>query len=110
MLDRERRLMNQVRLFKWPIAPLLISSTLLTGALLLSSTGQLMASGPASAPTDRTQQPDLSKLPTSFEPNVGQTDSVVRFLAHAPGGTLFFTPEEVVLLLRAPNEANTSAN
>jgi hypothetical protein len=45
---------------------------------------------------------DLGTLPLAFEPNAGQTDPAVRFLAHAPGGILFFTPSEVVLALSGP--------
>ncbi len=51
---------------------------------------------PATPSTPRTA---LARLPLTFEPNGGQVDSAVRFLAHAPGGTLFFTPAEVVLAL-----------
>jgi hypothetical protein len=43
--------------------------------------------------------PDFARLPLSFEPNAGQTDQRVRFMARASGGTLFFTPAEVVLTL-----------
>src|SRR5438105_3092916 len=52
---------------------------------------------PATGPS-----PSLSsfgKLPMQFEPNVGQTDASVRFMAHAPGGIIFFTPSEVTLSL-----------
>lgn len=43
--------------------------------------------------------PGLSKLPLSFEPNAGQSNQAVRFLARASGGTLFFTPSGVSLTL-----------
>ena len=38
-----------------------------------------------------------SALPMSFEANAGQTDPRVKFLAHAPGYSLFLTDEEAVL-------------
>jgi hypothetical protein len=38
-------------------------------------------------------------VPLSFEPNVGQSDSRVRFLARGPGSTLFLTPRAAVLAL-----------
>ena len=38
-------------------------------------------------------------VPLTFVPNAGQTDPAVRFQAHTLGGTLFFTPSEVVLAL-----------
>src|SRR5882762_9272987 len=42
---------------------------------------------------------DYRKLPLSFEPNVGQTDSRVRFLSRGDGYGLFLTQQEVVLVL-----------
>jgi beta-propeller repeat-containing protein/HYDIN/CFA65/VesB family protein/centrosomal CEP192-like protein len=41
-----------------------------------------------------------ARLPLSFEPNEGQTDRRVRFLARGPGYTLFLTADEAVLSLR----------
>ncbi|HEV3036861.1 MAG TPA: SBBP repeat-containing protein [Candidatus Angelobacter sp.] len=38
-----------------------------------------------------------AKLPLSFEPNLGQSSSRVRFLSHGSGYTLFLTTEEAVL-------------
>lgn len=46
--------------------------------------------------------PDLSNLPLSFVSNTGQTDQQVRFLTRSSGGTVFFTPNEVVLALPSP--------
>src|SRR5262249_53583052 len=40
-----------------------------------------------------------------FEPNKGQTDSQVQFLARAQDYTLFLTPNQVVLSLPAPASA-----
>lgn len=48
------------------------------------------------------------RLPLSFEPNQGQTDSRVQFLSRGPGYTIFFTPDETVLKLPA-NKAQTTA-
>src|SRR5262245_42912139 len=42
--------------------------------------------------------PALRNLPLSFEPNLGQTDPRVKFLARAPGMTVFLTSTETVLL------------
>jgi hypothetical protein len=39
------------------------------------------------------------QLPLTFEPNRGQTDSQVLFLARSQGATLFLTPTEAVLTL-----------
>jgi hypothetical protein len=41
------------------------------------------------------------KLPLSFEINGGQSDARVKFLAHGQGYSLFLTPREAVLSLRA---------
>ena len=45
-----------------------------------------------------------ANLPLSFEPNLGQTDAGVRFLAHGPGYTLFLTRAEAVLSMRGSGE------
>ncbi|MEO5951846.1 MAG: SBBP repeat-containing protein, partial [Chloroflexia bacterium] len=53
----------------------------------------------------------MGKLPIAFEPNTGQADAQVRFMAHAPGGTMYFTQGEVVLsLVSAPAEALEGRN
>jgi uncharacterized repeat protein (TIGR01451 family) len=51
--------------------------------------------------------PDYGNLPLSFLPNVGQSDSAVRFLVHDMGSTIFFTSEHVVLAL--PSKAESAA-
>src|SRR5262245_21044570 len=48
--------------------------------LLLSTSTTLMAAPPA----------------IKFEPNRGQTDARVRFLAHSPQGVAFFTDNQIV--------------
>jgi hypothetical protein len=47
-------------------------------------------------------------LPIAFEPNLGQSDEQVAFLAHGPGYGLFLTPDELALSLRrtAPQADN----
>ena len=42
--------------------------------------------------------PALRGLPFSFEPNLGQTDPRVKFLARSRGMTLFVTSTEAVFL------------
>ncbi len=44
----------------------------------------------------------FDQLPLSFVPNKGQSDASVRFQTQALGGTLFFTPGEVVFALTNP--------
>ena len=48
-------------------------------------------------------------LPISFEPNVGQSQNQVKFLAHATGYSLFLTPSETVLLLREVQKSDRQA-
>jgi hypothetical protein len=43
-----------------------------------------------------------TSLPMAFEPNVGQADQAVRFLARGRGYGLFLTPTESVLVLAPP--------
>ncbi|HXP16906.1 MAG TPA: SBBP repeat-containing protein, partial [Terriglobales bacterium] len=45
------------------------------------------------------------QLPLRFEPNQGQTDSQVRFLARGAGYGLFLTPDQAVLSLRSPDRS-----
>ena len=62
----------------------------------------------AHAPTVRAPSPQgsqqvlatYSHLPLMFEPNQGQTDARVRFLAHGTGYGLYLTADEAVLALR----------
>ena len=43
-----------------------------------------------------------AKLPLSFEPNLGQADSRVKFLSRGRGYTLFLTKDEVALAMQKP--------
>jgi hypothetical protein len=47
---------------------------------------------------------DYGKLPINFEPNVGQTDDRVKFLARGQGYSLFLTEREAVLTLKKDNQ------
>jgi len=55
------------------------------------------APGPASHPA---HSPASVSVPLFFEPNQGQTDTRVKFLARGPGYGLFLTDDEAVLSLR----------
>lgn len=48
-------------------------------------------------------------LPLSFEPNQGQTNSPVRFLAHGQDYSLFLTEDEAVLVLQAGGRSQFSS-
>ncbi len=60
------------------------------------------AAPPAQAPKVRNA---YGHLPLSFEENRGQTDPRVKFLARGGGYSLFLTPTDAVLKLRAPSSA-----
>jgi len=51
---------------------------------------------------------DYGKLPLSFEPNRGQTDAQVKFLARGSGYTLFLTQSEAVFSLHQSASRSTS--
>jgi len=52
---------------------------------------------------------NYGNLPLAFEPNVGQADAPVRFIARGIGITAFFTDSEIALVLgraQAPNDSD----
>ena len=57
-----------------------------------------------------TLQPGYGRLPMRFEPNQGQSDSTVKFLARGPGYQLFLTPAEAVLVLRQAKPTSAQGN
>src|SRR5438270_5581257 len=59
-----------------------------------STPGNKVAGGETSAVSG------WSTMPLAFEPNAGQTDPAVRFVAHGNGGTAFLTPSQLVVSLR----------
>jgi hypothetical protein len=53
-----------------------------------------------SLPASATQiQASLARLPISFEPNQGQSDTAAKFVAHGRGYGLYLTPSEAVVTL-----------
>jgi hypothetical protein len=89
------------------LALLLIVTSLPTHPPLMApQTVPLEPPPPPAAPSLPTNAaphaPDFGKLPLSFVPNAGQTDPSVRFQVASLGGTIFFTPREVVLSLPSP--------
>ena len=93
-------------------AGLFVVLIMLAGAMLLTvNPGQLPASQPTDGHTPAVEQrvrASFFKLPLSFEPNHGQTDEQVVFLARGPGYTLFLTPTEAVLALRSSTKVADS--
>src|SRR6202044_3271744 len=73
--------------------------------------GSLVTSETAALPNSVAASPypvhSYGHLPLAFDPNVGQTDPQVQFLAHGEGYELFLTRAETVLALQKtdPNRA-----
>jgi len=96
-----------------PTIPLTTTTTPPTGIMPATSTPSVSATADLTATATPAISPSVPTSPTallatpplSFEANVGQTDSRVAFLARTANTTLFLTPGEAVLTLRAaPSE------
>lgn len=71
-------------------------------SLLFPLLGFRSSKRPAVTPSSSHQlqfNSNYGKLPLAFEPNQGQTDPQVKFLARGSGYTLFLTGEEAILVL-----------
>lgn len=81
------------------LTAVLLSSMLILSPLLLPRFIYKTADPDSEAVRAAQARPtiDLWRLPPSFEPNVGQADSCVRFLTRRPGHTVFLTPSETVI-------------
>ena len=80
---------------------------LLCAPILRAQAGSIAnatAAPKSSSPAARSRAMQMyAALPMSFEVNAGQTDSSVKFLAHAPGYSLSLTNREAVLSLLEPS-------
>jgi hypothetical protein len=86
-------------------APLSAARRLISFGLLLA--GGLGGQNPRPQETVKQQAAQaLGDLPLVFEPNLGQTDSRVRFLTRAAGMTSFLTDQENVIALSRRNGAD----
>src|SRR5918996_1408089 len=65
------------------------------------------ATAQADAATKARLNEVYGQLPLSFEANVGQADPQVDFISRGSGYTLFLTPREAVLALRAASASST---
>ncbi|HET9493958.1 MAG TPA: S-layer homology domain-containing protein [Chloroflexia bacterium] len=86
-------------------AGLILAAVLVAGAVLPVALNNVPSLAPGTAALDahsatlaNTSVQRVS-LPLQFEPNAGQTDKSVDFVARASGGTMFFRPAEVVMSL-----------
>ncbi|MBX3082085.1 MAG: SBBP repeat-containing protein [Anaerolineae bacterium] len=89
----------------------LVSILILSGLISIAQ-GSVPAQGaaqPAEPPASNALiQQNYGQLPLSFVPNAGQTDEAVHFQVNSLGGTLFFTPQEVVLSLPQPRKETST--
>src|SRR6476620_7846727 len=101
---------------------LLCFGLLLLGGLALRSIAswQLTATGRSASITEilagsdvasnrPSVQVDLGQLPLRFEPNQGQTERRVNFLARGAGYGLFLTPDQAILALHSPSSNPSSS-
>jgi hypothetical protein len=66
------------------------------------SPSKIARRGNSRASGQATVTKQFAKLPLSFEPNQGQADPGVKYLAHGPGYTLALSPAEATLVLTHP--------
>src|SRR3954452_6238482 len=83
---------------KYQAAATLVLAVSLAVAAFSLSLGRL-SSLPLPGGTPRLAH-DLGNFPLQFEPNAGQADTAVSFVAHATGGVMYFTRSGVALGLR----------
>ncbi len=67
---------------------------------------QFDASVDSRAPNSRKVQLALAQLPLRFEPNQGQADAQVKFVARGAGYGLFLTPDQAILALHSSKKAS----
>ena len=98
--------MSQPRLSCLPLlATAAIIATTLSQPAPAASLPTPSANGAPQA--DAQARGNYGKLPISFEANRGQTDAEVRYLSRSAGFSLFLTPTEAVLSLKASAEENS---
>ena len=85
-----------------------VNITLLLAFLLVTPASAKPPTDPATANiseiTKSRIQATFLKAPLHFEPNQGQTDEPVKFLARGAGYQMFLTSTEAVMVLRQPDE------
>lgn len=91
--------------FRTPLAFLCVATIAFTFSLVAQANPGASFQHSASrarsnTPTGATFAETFSRLPLSFEENLGQTDPRVKFLSRGPGYTLFLAGNEAVLSLQ----------
>lgn len=90
-------------LVRRPLSALHLTNLKLPSRLQVPSHPNPASPNPGLPPDLRSRAVQMyAALPMSFEANAGQSDPRVKFLAHAPGYSLFLTDQEAVLSLEQP--------
>jgi uncharacterized repeat protein (TIGR01451 family) len=90
---------------------LYLSGPALNLAVSGSSQSTLEAfAAPDLGPNRTANHVDLSQLPLSFEPNQGQTDPQVKFLARGAGYGVFLTADQAVLTLSSDKKSDKNSS
>src|SRR5215212_1875639 len=94
------RLLDRPRTQRHYLPVVAVVALAITAALVAvhrQTVGTLDITTPDRVSTAGTSGPLPHALPLSFEPNAGQTDPSVRFMAHTGAGTLFFNSSSIVI-------------
>jgi hypothetical protein len=93
-----------------PVRSCLLGASLLLGfGLLLKRDASLPLTSYRTAPSQAQVLSAFDKLPISFEPNQGQADSRVKFLAHGAGYGLYLAPKAALLSFPGRSQSNNQA-
>ena len=88
---------------------LTVAITLLSGPVCVAQSVPANQTATQKPAFTRQAQSNYGKLPLTFEPNQGQTDPRVKFLAHGAGYSVFLTSGQMVLALRPSAVASHDA-
>jgi hypothetical protein len=98
-IKEEARMSRAVASYRFLTATVLAVLTTQSPAGITSRQTRRPAERPLSQPAQVKLSRDYGNLPLAFDPNVGQTDARVRFLARGGGMTTYFTDTETVMVL-----------
>ncbi len=100
---------NCVSLGRRNVEPITVGKSSAVSCRMVMQTSH-EATAQADAATKARLNEAYGQLPLSFEANLGQTDPQVDFISRGSGYTLFLTPREAVLALRAASASPMTAD
>lgn len=86
-----------------------LGGAMVAGSLMLAPVAPGAPVAPQASPPPAPAAVDLSRIPLSFEENLGQAHDSVRFLSRGPGYALYLTPSDAVLAVAAGQARTTPA-